>query len=76
MYILVSTVKYPLTVGKENETFKESYELCDTMQEAQEAKQRLIALRPNGLVNYAICEVLEASERSWVEKKENWGTDV
>lgn len=74
MYIVCHTVKFPLTHGQE--THKESFQLCDTMEEAQEAKSRLIALRPNGLVNYAICEVLEASERSWVEKKEIWGTDV
>ena len=74
MYIIVHTVKFPLTHGKE--THQESYQLCDTMEEAQEIKGRLISGRPHGLVNYAICEVLEASNRSWVEKKENWGTDV
>ena len=76
MYIVAHTIKYPLTTGKRHETYKESYELCDTMAEAQEIKGRLISGRPNGLVNYAICEILEASEPHWVEKKENWGSDV
>ena len=74
MIMVVHTVKFPVSQGRE--TYQDNYQLCDTMAEAREITQRLIVGRPNGLVSYAICEVLEASEPHWVEKKENWGVDV
>ena len=76
MYMVVHTIKHPLTTARQYETFEDNYQLCDTMAEAQEIAQRLITTRPNGLYSYAICEVLESSEPHWVEKKENWGSDV
>lgn len=65
MFIVVHTVKFPVTYGEE--THQDNYQLCDTVAEAEEIVSRLISARPHGLVSYAICDVLSASEPHWAE---------
>ena len=71
MFVIVHTLKFPVTHGKT--TYKDDYQLCDTMDEARGIVSRLISSRPHGLVNYAICNVVESSNPSWQSQPSVWG---
>lgn len=65
MFMVVHTIKFPVTHGKA--THQDSYQLCDTIAEAEEIVSRLISTRPHGLVSYAICDVLSSSNTGWTK---------
>lgn len=51
---------------------KDNYQLADTMAEAQSIIAKL-AENPT-VQSWVIADVIEASEPSWAEKREIWGT--
>ena len=66
------------------ETFEDNYQLSDSLEEAREIVQELMAIYGDNLYCYSIAEVLESSELGWVTKKPEptetladnaWGTD-
>jgi len=77
MYIVLRTLRFQRSQGEPTHT--DHYELADTVEEAQNIvekhKARDYVPGEYDLASWAICEVLDASEPHWIEKKEVWGSD-
>jgi hypothetical protein len=77
MFIIVTTMAFKRSYGEPN--YQDDYELADTIEEAQaiiERKQKNSYVPGEySLDNWAIAEVVDASEPHWIEKKEIWGSD-
>lgn len=67
MLLVHHTVKFTNSIGESHYT--DSYQLCENIDEAREAVNRLISIHGDELDCYAICQIIESSNPSWQNVK-------